>query len=132
MEATITILNEATAPTDGPFQAPEFHEDLVATIYVTGTAEEVMVEVRRQGEALLYEIGEKVATPADFRAAYPDGTLPDDDPDVEWVFNAWFDAYRVFPGTEREDEHLDVVDHDLADAIARAAAVAATIAIAAG
>lgn len=88
---------------------PEFCDDLACTIHQYRP--DRTVEVRRQGEARL-RVGEHtLTTPADFREHFPDGILPDDDSDqdIAWVFNAWFDAYETFPGTDREDEHLDCV-----------------------
>lgn len=113
----VTITWEPDVAGDSPLVHPEFHEDLVCTVHQYGT--DRTVEIRRQGEARL-RVGEcTLTTPADFRTNFPDGILPDDDPDqdIAWVFNAWFDAYETFSGADREDEHLDCVGFTLAETL---------------
>lgn len=88
-----------------PFTSPEFHDGTVAVL----RAGYLVVEVRRDGEALLRRGDLVLRTPEEFRAAFPGGDLPEEEGDAEWVFNAWFDAY--LPGEDGDaDEHLDMVD----------------------
>lgn len=104
--------------TDNLFhQDPEFYPNG----FVTSVTENgVTVEIRRDGEALLYfdphgvfGTVNVVRTPQEFKEAFPYG-IPSDEGLLEWRLNAWFDCYT------EDGEHLDCVSQSLDDAVAQA------------
>lgn len=99
----------------GPFDQPEF--------YAPGPVVAVVVDggqftVDRDGEALLVVADRELRTPEEFRAAFANGTLPDDGDGVEWVNNAWFGLYG--PAGEPVGD-LDAVAYSLLEAVDDAA-----------
>lgn len=93
---------------DFTFQTPEFYEGEV--IAIRGPRRTVVIQ--RDGEALLRYGEGALSTASEFRDAFPDGILPDDDGEAfEWVRNGWFDIY------DTDGEHLDRVHFALDDAI---------------
>lgn len=94
------------------FDLPEFYErGPVVSIQHAGRT----VSVDRDGEATLL-IGETVIRyPEEFRAAFPDGVLPEESDGVTWRLNAWFDLYDADTG-----KHLDAVSASLEGAVAEA------------
>jgi hypothetical protein len=94
------------------YQAPEFyHNGEVAVVHINGRS----ISIHRDGSALVYYDSlaafsdvEVIRSAAQFRRAFPDGNIPEDDT-VEWKHNAWFDLYEG-------DEHLDAVAHTFDDA----------------
>lgn len=96
------------------YQDPEFYPNG----FVTAVSKDgVTVEIRRDGEALLYfdpngvfGTVNVVRTPEEFRETFPYG-IPADEELLEWRLNAWFDCYT------EDGEHLDCIAQSLNDAI---------------
>ena len=89
------------------FDTPEFFRTgIVATIYGSERKMHVMCE----GERCATYRGQMLRTPEEFRAAFPDGQLPEMDTEFEWTNNGWFTIYDV--KTDDIEEAIDHLDRD--------------------
>jgi hypothetical protein len=97
---------------------PEFHPNGPIVRISHPEDLSIFVDIRREGSALVFhdpsttfENVTPLRSPEEFRKAFPDGKIPDDD-SVDWQNNAWFDLYCGPDGV-----HLDIVSHGLDEAL---------------
>jgi hypothetical protein len=108
----MSVITITTPQETSGFDYPEFYENGPVVVFAH---EDKSIEIHRDGQALaLYQDPEAfmwvaLKTPDDFRKAFPDGNLPEDE--IEFRMNGWFDLY------DGDGNHLDVVGFELDDMI---------------
>lgn len=97
------------------FDFPEFYDNgLVAVVSIGDRS----IEVRRDGEALMWFESRAYRNAEQFREAFFDNpALPTDEQGADWVFNGWFDLYDP---EEDSWESLNEIDYSLRSSVHRA------------